>query len=198
MLKKLISVLCILMLSITPVYANDNDLASNKVSLISSSTREISYEEAVDVLVEKANLTEKEAMDKLGQQERRTDTFVEHIEEFDYGDGSIVEVGALYDVWYQGSFRQLNGLDYCWSQLVSSGDTTYDEIYCRDMVTDYPCHDGHIKARGTVTRTISVSQEDTLGAELEGLGFSISQTTSSEIHYRKTQTMDMFYHLYNY
>ncbi len=108
-----------------------------------------------------------------------------------------MEVGAVYREWSSGgTFRQLNSLKYAWSALVSSSDTTYDEIYCLDMVEDYPTLNGHVKARGTVTRTISVSEEATIGAELELLGFSVGTCTSTEMNYRKTANMNLFYHCY--
>ena len=194
MLKKIICVFLILMCTSMTIYAEDRQ-QERTTNLVATEIRELTYEEAIDTIMAKKQVSEREAKDILGIVPRNT-RIVQKIEEFDFGSNSIVEVGAMYLEWFEGSFRQLNELKYCWSALVSSSNTTYEEIFCVDMIESYPTITGHIRARGTVVRTISSSLEGSLGAELEGLGFELSGSSSSEMYYRKTDNIDLIYDLY--
>lgn len=111
MLKKIICVFLILMCTSMTIYAEDRQ-QERTTNLVATEIRELTYEEAIDTIMAKKQVSEREAKDILGIVPRNT-RIVQKIEEFDFGSNSIVEVGAMYLEWFEGSFRQLNELKYC-------------------------------------------------------------------------------------
>lgn len=199
MIKKIsMFVLCILIsaaMSFTAYAANDTIPATQQPTNVI--VRDITYSEAVEIIAEKNNISVGEAVELMGT--RADGTFMrEVIQNFDVGNDAVVEVGAIYEVWYGGSFRQINRLVNAWSALISEVTTAdYDQIAITDMVISYPTQDGHVRARGTISHTITKSQESSIGVQLEILGFTVSSSTSTTITYRKTQNMDLHFHLYS-
>ena len=96
-----------------------------------------------------------------------------------------VEMGALYQLYDQGSFRNIHSCVQKWSTAYGTGFHTWDQHYIADLTPYYPTNTSSIRARGNLTVAINASVEATIGAELRGMGFSFGGSMGSTIYFRK-------------
>lgn len=161
----------------------------NGVQVIET-TSAVSLEEAIALLMEKEGISYKDALDKLYSvalecnqdlgvlsPQGTMDSSMYHYETktkcYKYGDNEqyVVEIGGLWYVYRNISFRQFEKNVSVWSAATASGAYEWEESTAVDTTGSYPTTVASAYARGVLVTTVS------LGA---GTGVTIGGT----IYYR--------------
>lgn len=163
-------------------------------------TRDLSYDEAIQVLVEKAGMSIREARAKLGSDKMtaRNGSYIyrELITTQDFGEDTIVEYGLLAEIYVYNSFRNFTGVEASWAKALSSGSYTYDNSYHHQDVTPAKITD---YGRGTVevVKTYTSTKQVNAGIELfVKAGFFVSEQEGYTVYFRKTDSFTATYTLY--
>lgn len=169
---------------------------------ITETTQILSYDEALAVVMEKNGVSQSEAEMILcnnieSRSTARATTFVQRtVRSSD--PGYEIELGGIWSVYNEGSFRQLNSLHTSWSGAVGSGNYTWSQLYLTDLSGSYPTTVGYLKTRGTAEVAVdtSVSGSYELKSSLLGMGFSASSSVGETIYYRKVIEITLRWDLY--
>lgn len=209
-LSKIISMTLVMMLLFS-ISANcaelntDAEEIGNESELVTNQ-RFISYDEAVSVIMNTRNVSEKEAMKIIkkatkektskGEVSAEALIYMEFITNQSFGGGMTVEYGVLAHVDSYGSGRVFDSIISDW-ELAGSGKHTYTNAYRTNSI--YSSYQLQDKARGQVE--VAETYEDSAGVEAGieeyvKIGFSVSSSYGYTVYYRKTQSFEKIYSLY--
>lgn len=164
-------------------------------------SKDLSYEEAVELLMEKKEVSREEAEKLLGYSDNVSThgtnagetAYREYVDTYVFANRYEVEIGGLWKVYSYGSFRQFDENVSCWTAATGSGNYTWDEIYVQDTTESYPAVDVSVAARGVVE--VAVDHSTTigleLGSELLGFGFTFEDVIGDVKYYRHTANMTL-------
>lgn len=182
------------------VMASDEEFYdfTNEGVIITEVEKVLSTEEVIKLLVEKNNFSYLEAKKLISQTNDSISTFgveynyITKTKQYNYGKYGI-EIGGVYKVYYNGSFRQIEECMSLWSAAIESGNYSWNQFHITDTTMRYPTTRAGASARGAIEVQISISDQSSIGAELLGLGFSVGSSTSTTITYRKVVNLYLSY-----
>lgn len=152
----------------------------------------LTQEEVIQHLADNNNISYFEASQKYAEYQKSSPRVIEeflftYVENVGTRDCPCeIEVGAIVELNMVAGYREfvdiVPGTEY--AQCISSGYVSYD---CKSVSADIlnPQKIKFITA-GTAYVEIDVSEEAEFGADLEVVGFSVSETVGSTITYRKS------------
>lgn len=189
------------------ISANDGEMNTENSSVkVERTDRVLTYEEAVEVLMQKVNISREEAQEMLepsNDMQVYSDvvgntSYHEYTDTYTIADRYSVEIGGLWQTYNYGSFRQFNECVSCWTAATGSGSYTWEEIYVLDVTESYPTTAVSLSARGVIEVAVdsSTSGGIQLGSELIGLGFERSDTVGFTTYFRYTETIGLSRSLY--
>lgn len=211
--KKKISFLVAIMMAIIvfPVqaFAIEEDRSSNNIvsshtfvdedgTLVTDTIQNLTYEEAVLLLAEKKGITINAAAEALGNENTRSaraTSYSSRLRTYNWG-GYTVEIGGIWLVYSEGSFREFREFKEGWTGASGSGSYTWNEFYVTDVTTTYPTTHAFLEGRGALEVAISSSLTSTVGANLIASNFSVSGSVGNTTYYRRVETISFDWSLY--
>ncbi len=147
----------------------------------------LTEEEAIEYYQKSYGMTREEAARQVALLRYDGYQQVEFKVEKDFGAGYTVEAGALVKCYAQGSFFSFEEVIDKWTKETSTGDYSFDEAYIQATISSNK-QKLTVQARGVCEVALQVSQQDTVGVELLGAGFSHGSVTGTTVYYRKIDT----------
>ena len=206
-MKRIISLLLVLALVGTVGFMPNKVRAEENVQegvIVEEKVQYLNRSEAIKLVVEKEGLSYKEA-EKLFPCEqkvfkdsllRSSITYPTYTKIYKYPGGAKVEIGGVWELYCNGSFRQLNKLKAKWTKAAGTGGYTWNEAHITDITTRYPAVEVRLLGRGDIEIKVTRTQAASVGAQLEGMGFTVSSSTSKATIYRKTVDLQLIKSIY--
>lgn len=208
-LKKRVSILVVLVVLLTCIpnqsFALDNGNNSYTITHtledgteVTDTVTSLSYDEAVNLLVQKKGITLEEAREVLAPSIMRSvdaTSYSSRSRTYNWG-GYTVEIGGIWLVYSEGSFREFREFRQAWTGATGSGTYTWNEFYVSDMTTSYPTTHAYIEGRGTLEVAISKALTTSVGADLLAANFGVAGTVGETVYYRRTETIYFDWNLY--
>ena len=108
------------------------------------------YDETIEFLVNERGYTTSEATQMLGPVSARSTNSTSTMTKtkvYDW-EGYEVELGGMWSVYYEGSFREATGLLEKWCDAVGVGKHTWSSLALVDATGGYPAVDLLLKSEG--------------------------------------------------
>ena len=192
--------LCLGVLLSNGIDARAND---NSQVVVTEKSSILTRQEAIKLVSEKQGISIKEAEKQFANSNKNTfnilgskPMYQTYAKTFNYPGGVQIELGGVWELYTNGSFRQLNCISSKWCKASGSGVYEWDCFHVTDATGKYPTTCVNLKSRGAIVIKVSKSQTSTIGVSLEGLGFSLSSTSGQTYYYRKTVDLQMTKDIY--
>lgn len=196
----LFSILALLLLTSNNVMAAEYDNVDYNKLEYTDFEREITKEEAINLIMEKKDMTYEEAVKDLGFDSvfylldyapLRAISYVERTRVYK-NYTSEIEIGGVFEVYNSGSFRSIEKCNSMFTRAKGSGFYTWNESYITDITPKYPTQLASLQASGVIEYVLNPSIDVSVGKDLLSAGFSLSGSYT----YRKVINMNLDYRMY--
>ncbi len=188
------------------VYASESKSVENNVQVLEQS-KTISYDEAVQLIMEKEGVSLSTAKERLAVGDEKTSgmraasgttSYKTYTKTYNLTNGYTVEIGGVWKMYTSGSFRQFNAIASKWLEANGDGPYTWNKYHITDVTTSYPTTKVSLSGRGCMEIAVntSTSAGASIGSDLLGVGFSTSKTVGSTTYYRWVKNVSMTKSLY--
>lgn len=162
--------------------------------IVEEHVRFLNRSEAIKLVVEKEGISYDEAEKRFQEVQktsidgllRSSTSYPTYTKVYKYPGGAQIEIGGIWELFIDGSFRQFNGLKSKWTIAVGSGGYTWKQAHVTDTTARYPAVNVSLSGRGVVEIEVRNSSGSSVGAQLKGMGFTVSKSTTKVTYYRKT------------
>jgi hypothetical protein len=203
-MKKVMSFILAAYIAITGVvstgYADQTQVNDTEVQVyqesgatVTETTTYQDYDEAIEFLINERGYTADEATQMLGPvntRSTRATSIMTKTKVYDW-EGFEVELGGMWNVYSEGSFREATGLLDKWCDAVGTGEHTWSSFALVDATGSYPAVNLVLKSEGQIVIPVSNSATSSLGVSLEGIGFTVGDTVGTVTYYRKRESLTL-------